>query len=42
MLWSDPADEPPRELRDAQRKLRRGGVLVAVCMVLMMLLIGVL
>ncbi|MFY4721564.1 morphogenic membrane protein MmpB [Streptomyces sp. LaBMicrA B280] len=30
MLWSDPDDEPPKELRDAQDMLRRLGVIMAV------------
>ncbi|MGW0910553.1 morphogenic membrane protein MmpB [Streptomyces sp. NPDC002784] len=40
MLWSDPKDEPPEELRDMQRMLRRLGVLVALAMVLAMLVTG--
>ncbi|MFK4144168.1 morphogenic membrane protein MmpB [Streptomyces sp. NPDC004065] len=40
MLWSDPDDEPPQELRDTQEMLRRLGVLVALAMVLAMVLIG--
>ncbi|GAT85314.1 hypothetical protein STXM2123_6014 [Streptomyces sp. F-3] len=40
MLWSDPENEPPKELRDAQEMLRRLGVLVAVAMLLAMLVIG--
>jgi hypothetical protein len=41
MLWSDPENEPPQELRDTQEMLRRLGVLVALAMVLTMLVIGV-
>ncbi|WP_328873469.1 hypothetical protein OHT76_27180 [Streptomyces sp. NBC_00287] len=40
MLWSDPEDEPPKELRDVQNMLRRLGVLVALAMVLAMLVAG--
>ncbi|MGV9450763.1 morphogenic membrane protein MmpB [Streptomyces sp. NPDC003635] len=40
MLWSDPEDEPPQELRDMQNMLRRLGVFVAVAMVLAMLVTG--
>ncbi|MEJ8650232.1 hypothetical protein WKI65_19550 [Streptomyces sp. MS1.AVA.3] len=40
MLWSDPPDEPPEELRDVQAKLRRMGVVLAVVAVVMMLLLG--
>ncbi|MFE3885265.1 morphogenic membrane protein MmpB [Streptomyces lydicus] len=39
MLWSDPPDEPPEELRDVQAKLRRMGIVVAVVAVLLMILI---
>ncbi|MFD7710764.1 morphogenic membrane protein MmpB [Streptomyces sp. NPDC059785] len=41
MLWSDPENEPPKELRDTQVMLRRLGVLVALAMVLAMILLGV-
>ncbi|MET9951135.1 hypothetical protein ABZ135_06220 [Streptomyces sp. NPDC006339] len=40
MLWSDPDDEPPKELRDMQAKLRRASVLLAVAMVLLMFVVG--
>ncbi|MGK5642643.1 morphogenic membrane protein MmpB [Streptomyces sp. URMC 126] len=40
MLWSDPSDEPPDELREAQAMLRRAGVLLAVGMVVLFLLLG--
>ncbi|GAQ51455.1 morphogenic membrane protein MmpB [Streptomyces acidiscabies] len=40
MLWSDPENEPPKELRDMQVMLRRLGVLMAVAMVLAMFVIG--
>ncbi|QOV47895.1 hypothetical protein IPT68_22725 [Streptomyces chromofuscus] len=40
MLWSDPENEPPKELRDAQEMLRRLGVLMALAMVLAMIVIG--
>ncbi|MFH8453215.1 morphogenic membrane protein MmpB [Streptomyces fungicidicus] len=41
MLWSDPENEPPEELRDTENMLRRLGVLVALAMVFAMLVIGV-
>ncbi|MEV6016807.1 MULTISPECIES: morphogenic membrane protein MmpB [unclassified Streptomyces] len=41
MLWSDPENEPPDELRDMQDMLRRLGVLLAVAMVVAMVLLGV-
>ncbi|MFE9251441.1 morphogenic membrane protein MmpB [Streptomyces sp. NPDC007088] len=40
MLWSDPRDEPPEELRTAERMLRRAGFVVALAMVLTMGVIG--
>ncbi|MGC4987602.1 morphogenic membrane protein MmpB [Streptomyces sp. DT193] len=41
MLWSDPENDPPEELRDMQDMLRRLGVLVALAMVVVMILLGV-
>ncbi|WP_285439013.1 morphogenic membrane protein MmpB [Streptomyces sp. ISL-99] len=41
MLWSDPENEPPKELRDMQAMLRRAGVLLALAMVLAMFVLGV-
>ncbi|WUO17977.1 hypothetical protein OG985_18590 [Streptomyces sp. NBC_00289] len=40
MLWSDPENEPPKEMRDMQTMLRRLGVLMALAMVLTMIVIG--
>ncbi|PVE10327.1 hypothetical protein OIE62_26685 [Streptomyces scopuliridis] len=40
MLWSDPENEPPREMRDAQLMLRRAGVLLALAVVLAMIVLG--
>jgi hypothetical protein len=40
MLWSDPENEPPKELRDMQDKMRRLGLLMALAMVLAMIVIG--
>ncbi|MET9736502.1 hypothetical protein ABZZ79_39620 [Streptomyces sp. NPDC006458] len=40
MLWSDPENEPPEELREMQEMLRRLGILMAVAMVLAMIAIG--
>ncbi|EME98505.1 MULTISPECIES: morphogenic membrane protein MmpB [Streptomyces] len=40
MLWSDPSDEPPDELREAQAMLRRAGLLLAVGMVVLFVLLG--
>jgi hypothetical protein len=41
MLWSDPENEPPEELRDMQNMLRRLGVLIALAMLLAMIVLGV-
>ncbi|MEU6087695.1 hypothetical protein ABZ865_12925 [Streptomyces sp. NPDC047085] len=40
MLWSDPEDEPPKELRDMEETLRRLGFFLALAMVLVMVVIG--
>jgi hypothetical protein len=41
MLWSDPENEPPEELRGTQAMLRRLGVVLALAMVLAMLVLGI-
>lgn len=40
MLWSDPDDEPPEELRATQIMVRRLGLVLALAMVLGMFLAG--
>ncbi|MFI6035162.1 morphogenic membrane protein MmpB [Streptomyces sp. NPDC051315] len=40
MLWSDPENEPPKELRDMQETMRRLGLFLALAMVLAMIVIG--
>ncbi|MEU9604706.1 hypothetical protein [Streptomyces sp. NPDC048057] len=40
MLWSDPKDEAPEELRQTQAMMRRAGVLLALAMVLGMIVVG--
>jgi hypothetical protein len=40
MLWSDPENEPPKELRDTQLMIRRLGLLMALAMTLAMIVIG--
>ncbi|MET8678582.1 hypothetical protein ABZW18_13610 [Streptomyces sp. NPDC004647] len=40
MLWSDPTDEPSKELRDVEAMLRRAGRVLAVAMVIMMFILG--
>ncbi|WP_284453813.1 hypothetical protein [Streptomyces sp. MRC013] len=36
MLWSDPENEPPEEMRATQAMLRRAGVLLALAMLVAM------
>ncbi|MFF3844994.1 morphogenic membrane protein MmpB [Streptomyces sp. NPDC002328] len=40
MLWSDPKNEPPDELREMQETLRRLGLFLAVAMLVAMLVLG--
>ena len=40
MLWSDPENEPPKELRDMQEMLRRLSIFMALAMVIAMIVIG--
>ncbi|MDT0434346.1 MULTISPECIES: morphogenic membrane protein MmpB [Streptomyces] len=41
MLWSDPENEPPKELRDMQETLRRLGLFLALAMLVAMVVLGV-
>ncbi|WP_338672426.1 hypothetical protein V1460_05240 [Streptomyces sp. SCSIO 30461] len=40
MLWSDPKDEPPQELRDMEVMMRRAGVLLALVVIIGMIAVG--
>ncbi|GAA2493788.1 hypothetical protein GCM10010406_32290 [Streptomyces thermolineatus] len=40
MLWSDPPQEPPEEMRQVQAMLRRAGVVLAVAVFVVMVLLG--
>ncbi|WP_275402786.1 MULTISPECIES: morphogenic membrane protein MmpB [unclassified Streptomyces] len=40
MLWSDPEDRPPKELRDVQAMLRRAGLVLAAAVILVMAVAG--
>ncbi|MEU5398705.1 hypothetical protein ABZ348_05325 [Streptomyces sp. NPDC005963] len=40
MLWSDPQNEPPEELRETQAMMRRVGLVLALAMVLAMFVVG--
>ncbi|MEN8653641.1 hypothetical protein ABCR94_24290 [Streptomyces sp. 21So2-11] len=41
MLWSDPENEPPKELRETEAMLRRMGLLLALAMVIAMFVLGI-
>ncbi|MEU6982962.1 hypothetical protein ABZ946_06010 [Streptomyces sp. NPDC046324] len=41
MLWSDPENEPPKEMRDMQAMLHRASILLALAMVVAMFVVGV-
>ncbi|WP_330173927.1 hypothetical protein OG875_10305 [Streptomyces sp. NBC_01498] len=40
MLWSDPENEPPEDMRDMQAMMSRAGVVLALAMVLAMIVSG--
>jgi hypothetical protein len=40
MLWSDPENEPPEELRKTQSMMRRAGLVLALAMVVAMIVLG--
>lgn len=40
MLWSDPENEPPQEMREMQAMMHRAGVLLALAMVVAMIAVG--
>ncbi|MFG3284886.1 morphogenic membrane protein MmpB [Streptomyces sp. NPDC048111] len=40
MLSSDPENEPPKELRDAQAMMRRAGLFLALAMVIAMVVVN--
>ena len=40
MLWSDPDDKLPKDLRETEVMLRRLGILMALAMVLAMIVLG--
>ncbi|MFI1013784.1 morphogenic membrane protein MmpB [Streptomyces sp. NPDC020965] len=42
MLWSDPENEPPEELRETQAMMRRAGLVLALAIVLVMLVVSLL
>ncbi|MEU8464876.1 hypothetical protein [Streptomyces sp. NPDC029003] len=41
MLWSDPKDEPPEDMRDAQAMLRRLLLVLALAMVVAVYVLGI-
>ncbi|MFD3700577.1 morphogenic membrane protein MmpB [Streptomyces sp. NPDC058646] len=40
MLWSDPKNEPPEDMRDAQAMIRRLTVVIAVAMLVVVYVLG--
>ncbi|MFD5553677.1 MULTISPECIES: morphogenic membrane protein MmpB [unclassified Streptomyces] len=40
MLWSDPENEPPEDMRAMQGMLRRAGLVLALAMILAMVALG--
>ncbi|MCY0920366.1 MULTISPECIES: morphogenic membrane protein MmpB [unclassified Streptomyces] len=41
MLWSDPKDEPPKDMRDVQAMVRRMIVVLALAMIVVVYVLGV-
>ncbi|MFG2294984.1 morphogenic membrane protein MmpB [Streptomyces sp. NPDC048603] len=41
MLWSDPKDEPPKDMREAQAMIRRLTLVLAVAMLVAVYVLGV-
>ncbi|MFE4862381.1 morphogenic membrane protein MmpB [Streptomyces sp. NPDC056670] len=41
MLWSDPENQPPKDMRDAQAMMRRAGLFLALAMVVAMVVVGI-
>ncbi|MEU6759440.1 hypothetical protein AB0892_25400 [Streptomyces sp. NPDC005409] len=41
MLWSDPKDEPPEDMRDVQAMIRRLTVVLALAMLVVVYVLGV-
>ncbi|MEV0258771.1 hypothetical protein AB0H82_31485 [Streptomyces sp. NPDC050732] len=41
MLWSDPEDNPPKDMRDLQARMRRTGLVLALAMVIAMFVLGI-
>ncbi|MEV0124783.1 hypothetical protein AB0I16_25175 [Streptomyces sp. NPDC050703] len=41
MLWSDPENDPPKDMRDMQAKMRRAGCVLALAMVVAMFVLGI-
>ncbi|WP_411105735.1 morphogenic membrane protein MmpB [Streptomyces sp. cmx-4-9] len=41
MLWSDPKNEPPEDMRDVQAMIRRLTVVIAVAMLVAVYVLGV-
>ncbi|WMX45367.1 morphogenic membrane protein MmpB [Streptomyces roseicoloratus] len=40
MLWSDPENEPPKDMREMQVMLQRAGVLIGLALTVWMVVAG--
>ncbi|WP_265868138.1 morphogenic membrane protein MmpB [Streptomyces sp. SKN60] len=40
MLWSDPEDEPPKDMREMQAMLQRAGLVIGLALVVWMFLVA--
>ncbi|MFD9306020.1 morphogenic membrane protein MmpB [Streptomyces sp. NPDC060048] len=40
MLWSDPKDEPPKDMREAQAMVRRMTLVVVLAMIVVVYVLG--
>ncbi|MGG8406727.1 morphogenic membrane protein MmpB [Streptomyces sp. 12297] len=41
MLWSDPKNEPPEDMREAQAMIRRLAVVLVIAMIVAVYVLGV-
>ncbi|WP_424212110.1 morphogenic membrane protein MmpB [Streptomyces sp. BI20] len=41
MLWSDPENEPPRDMREAQTMVRRLTLVLTIAMVVIVWVLGI-
>ncbi|WP_264203946.1 morphogenic membrane protein MmpB [Streptomyces bambusae] len=41
MLWSDPKNEPPQDMREAQAMIRRMTVILVIAMIVVVYVLGI-